>query len=118
MRTLGSHVTKKMEGRQVFLGFCCLVAVFFRCEGAGCTFFFPSTTNSNQCDGYDLSKIASLGGANFTSSLSYVFTVCDNVPASSVPAVCRSKPPAPAYQYDNKSCYALGSLSSPFAVST
>ena len=106
-----------MGGYYVFLRLCCLVAVFFRCEGAGCTFFFPSITDSNLCDGYDLSKIASLGGANFTSTFSYVFTVCDNIPASAVPAVCRSNPLAPAYQYNNESCHALGSLSSPFAVS-
>ena len=95
-----------------------LVAVFFRRGDAACTFLIPSTSNSSQCDGYDLSKIASIGGANYSANYSYVVTICENLPASSVPLVCSSKPPAPAYQYDNTSCTSIGNLSSPFAVSS
>jgi len=103
--------------RRILLVFFCLVAVSVRSGEAACTFLIPSTTNSSLCDGYDLSKIAVVGGANITSDYSYVLTICEDLPASSLPLVCRSKQPAPAYQYNSDSCNILGNLSSPFAVS-
>lgn len=102
----------------VVLGVCCLLAAFLKSEGAGCTFLFPSTTNSSQCEGYDLSKISSLGGVNFTSTSSYALTVCENLPTVGIPLVCRFQSPAPAYVYGQDSCFALGNLNSPFAVSS
>ena len=103
--------------RSTLLVLFCLVAVSVRSGEAACTFLIPSTTNSSLCDRYDLSKIAVVGGANITSDYSYVLTICEDLPASSLPLVCRSKQPAPAYQYDHHSCHFLGKLSSPFAVS-
>ena len=103
--------------RRILLVLFCLVAVSVRSGEATCTFLIPSTTNSSLCDGYDLSKIVAVGGANITSDYSYVLTICENLPASSLPLVCSSKQPAPAYQYNNDSCNILGNLSSPFAVS-
>ena len=107
-----------MDVNRFFLGFCCFLAFSFRCEAAGCTFYFPASPGSSECEGYDLSKIASLGGVNFTSEYSYVFTVCNNVADTSIPDVCGFNAPSPAYQYDKDSCYSLGSLNSPFAVSS
>lgn len=103
-----------------FLGLLGLLVALGGSEvAASCVFSFPSTTNPGECEAYDLSKIAGLGGANFTSSYTYVLTVCENLSSSNIPAACRSHPPAPAYQYSNdgSSCVAIGNLSSSFAVS-
>ena len=86
-------------------------------EAATCTFLLPSSTNSSVCEAYDLSKIPSIGGANVTNGYSYVLTICENLPTSGLPLVCRSKQPAPGYQYDSSNCIIMGNLSAPFAVS-
>ena len=114
-----SHALKGETKMKAFLCVCCLLVASLVRSGAadGCTFSFPSTSDPSQCEAYDLSKIATLGGANFTGAFSYLLTVCENLPSSSLPKVCGSSPPAPAYQYDSTSCVAIGNLSSPFAVS-
>lgn len=110
-----------MSAGRVFLrlSLCFFLAVFIRSghSAPACSFSFPSTADSSQCDGYDLFTIASSGGANISSTFNYVLTICENLPSASIPSVCRSKPPAPAYQYNTTSCVAIGNLSAPFYVS-
>ena len=102
-----------------FLALLCLLGAVIRIEAAGnCNFSFPSTADPSRCELYDLSKIASLGGANFTGAYNYVLTVCENLPSSSIPEACSLSPPSPAYQYfDNGTCVSLGDIYYPFAVS-
>ena len=117
---LNTHPEHSQRMMRTDFGFCCLLLVAALARGGAgqsCTFSFPSTDDPTQCEAYDLSKIASVGGANFTGAYSYVLTVCENLPSTSLPAVCRASPPSPAYQYNGDSCVAIGNLSSPFAVS-
>jgi hypothetical protein len=49
----------------------------------------------------------------------YTFSLCENVPTSSVPEACKSVGQAVAYQYDKKvkKCYNIGKLDSTSVVS-
>ena len=113
-------MTRRAKMAQLaLLCFCCFLAAFHPSEASSCSFSFPSTTSPSQCESYDLFTLASEGGANFTtSSHSYVLTICENLPPTSIPTACTSNHPAPAYQYKGDSCLAIGSLNASFAVSS
>ena len=83
-----------------------------------CTFSIPATNASDgSCDVYDLSTTAGDGPITFsTVNHSYVFSFCQNVPANSVPGVCKNVSQSVAYQYTNKTCYSIGSLDSVHVV--
>ena len=82
-----------------------------------CKFSIPATNASGSCDFYDLSTVAG-EGPRFLSSAnhSYVFSLCENVPSSSVPDVCKNVSESVAYQYTSKTCYSIGNLDSTYVV--
>ncbi len=82
------------------------------------TFYVPATGASGYCETYDLSKLAAIGGINFTNldGFHYALGVCADLDKSKVPLVCQSKDPAPAYQFSASACYALGKIDSVLVV--
>ena len=83
-----------------------------------CTFLIPATDDPSLCETYDLSQLATLGGVTVaTGKYSYVLNVCVDVASERVPAVCSSKKPAPAYQYNATDCYVAGELDAAYVVS-
>ena len=82
-----------------------------------CKFSIPASNSSGSCDVYDLSKVASSGPRTFSNgSLSYVFSLCENVPSNGVPKVCQNASASVAYQYSDRSCYSIGNLDSVYVV--
>ena len=78
----------------------------------------PVYGQDGHCAKWDLTPLASLPPANFTSgSFKYLLQVCSNI-TTDLPPSCKGKDPSPAYQLVGSSnCYALGKLSSILAVS-
>ena len=73
-----------------------------------CRFSTPATDAVGSCDVYDLSTVAEMGAKSFsTAHNSYVFSLCENVPSSAVPAPCKNASQSVAYQLPNnsKTCY-------------
>ena len=86
---------------------------------ASCKFSIPATNATGSCDAYDLSDFTQSMPVLYTdSNYSYVFSLCQNVAAASIPSPCKNSGQAVAYQYVNKtqSCYRLGSLDSVYVV--
>lgn len=80
-------------------------------------FAIPASNASGSCDAYDLTKVASSGPRTFSNgSLSYVFSLCENVPSNGVPEVCKNASASVAYQYSDRSCYSIGNLESAYVV--
>jgi len=92
----------------------------WKAPSANCTFNIPSTSDPGSCESYDLSKLASLGGVNFTSGSQYDYTlsVCAAVDPSKLPESCKGKDAAPAYQFASGQCYVIGKLDSALVVSS
>ena len=87
---------------------------------ASCKFSIPATNVTGSCDVYDLTKTAEAGAMTYEdANNSYVFSLCENVPPSSVPEACKSVSQGAAYQYDKKTkkCYNIGKLDSTYVVS-
>ena len=85
-----------------------------------CKFSIPATNATGSCDVYDLTKTAEAGAMTYAgANNSYVFSLCENVPSSSVPEACKSVGQAVGYQYDKrtKKCYNIGKLDSTYVVS-
>lgn len=88
---------------------------------APCKFSIPATNATGSCDVYDLTKIAQTGAMTYEdANNSYVFSLCESVPSSSVPEACKSIGQGVAYHYDKrtKKCYNIGKLDSTYVVST
>ena len=85
-------------------------------------FSIPSPDAPGMCDNYDLSKLASMGTQTFQAGdgYTYMMSFCGNVPEASIPKECAQVNstfgPAVAYQYNSKSCYALGKLDAAYVV--
>ncbi len=85
----------------------CLLLSSMGTAGADCTFTIPSMT-ADSCIHYDLSAM----GASYTLSddkFQYTFTLCQHV---SIPKQCSKSSGAVAFQYDNTTCYSIGSNAS------
>ena len=85
-----------------------------------CKFSIPATNATGSCDIYDLTKIAGSGAMTYEdANSSYVFSLCESVPSSSVPEACKKVGQGVAYQYDKKAkkCYNIGKLDSTYVVS-
>ena len=93
-----------------------IAAIRLGCEASisNCTFLLPSTDSPERCEQFNLTNLAAIGPVNAagTSPNAYIFSVCQNVPRSSLPLVCAAKASAPAYQYTVDSCYIAGNISS------
>lgn len=84
------------------------------------TFHVPATNAPGYCETYDLSKLAAVGGINFTNLDGYMYTlsVGANLDKSKLASACQAKAASPAYQFSAKyGCFALGNLSSALVVS-
>ena len=89
-------------------------------QAPACKFSIPATNATGSCDVYDLSKIAAAGAMTYEyANSTYTFSLCENVPSSSVPEACKSAGQGVAYQYDEKAkkCYNIGKLDSTSVVS-
>ena len=90
-----------------------------RPQAPACKFSIPATNATGSCDVYDLSKIAAAGAMTYEyANSTYTFSLCQNVPSSSVPEACKSVGQGVAYQYDGKAkkCYNIGKLDSTSVV--
>ena len=90
-----------------------------RPQAPACKFSIPATNATGSCDVYDLSQIAAAGAMTYEyANSTYTFSLCENVPSSSVPEACKSAGQGVAYQYDEKAkkCYNIGKLDSTSVV--
>ena len=90
-----------------------------------CRFTMPSTVNLGYCDTYDLTPQASKGPYTFPGTTRdnkpamFYLSLCGNVPNASLPSICATLAPSPAYMVVNGSneCVRLGDLNSAITVS-
>lgn len=74
------------------------------------------------CVHYDLSALQNPKGYTTTDedhpNVSYIYNVCGNLAASSLPSSCAALPASPAYQMYYGACYYLAQLNSSLVVSS
>ena len=110
-----------MKLLSLFLLFCLVqVSLAYRWPNVNYTFYIPATDDASSCESYDLSKLASLGGINFTyyydTTYNYTLSVCVDVDPNKLPDVCKGAAAAPAYMYKGSSCIVMGRLNSSYVV--
>ena len=88
---------------------CLMLVVGYVESRADCTFTIPSTTDPDSCAHYDLSAVAAKGPFIVSDKkFNYTFGLCQD--DFTVPKQCSSKKTGMvAFQYNNDSCYGIGS---------